>query len=339
MVDILWSRGIRYVVAMQALGFGDDFINIFQPLWTAKGGKYIRIQYDPGAGDFSRLLMEAEVDTEAALVKYPGKVAELLLGFDEVADIAVQAQGYPHLYNDVKWFFGGSASNQELIEKAGLQLTELGFYNLLPAEPVTVNYWDLKQRFEATTSTPFDIYNAYAYDAAFALVGAVVTAESTDAGVVSAALPGFCKTYTGVSGNCALNTYGDRVPGPYDIWSYGDVEGDETVESVKVGYGVPRTHQVTWDINVGGVLALDSVSASGSSSTCTAYIRNIGKIDRIVTTAYVNGLQADVEATLIPRNEVVPIVITDNFVEGVNYEVKVACSDIPFLIFSVIAGP
>jgi len=166
-------------------------------------------------------LQLAEDQTTAALVKYPGKVAVLLLSFNEAVTILTQAEGYTHIYNNVKWYGAdGTAASQGIIDDAGSQAVQLGLFSLMAQTPDSPEYQALGDRYTALTGQLFSTYTAYQYDAAFALAETVVSTESTDAGVVAAALPGFCKTYVGVSGNCALNVYGDRVPGPYVIWSY-----------------------------------------------------------------------------------------------------------------------
>ena len=129
--------------------------------------------------------------------------------------------------------------------------------------PDSPEYQALGDRYTALTGQLFSTYTAYQYDAAFALAETVVSTESTDAGVVAAALPGFCKTYVGVSGNCALNVYGDRIPGPYDIWSYGYVSGAAgPVEAFVIGQVVPTTHRVTWNPSDRATLVVRRARAS-----------------------------------------------------------------------------
>jgi len=252
LIDMLWSKGIKSVVIIQrGDSWGDGIVNLFKPAWTAKGGKLAgeAVRYDTEASDFTDYLQVAEDQATAALVNYPGKVAVLLLSFNEASIIATQAEGYTHIYN-VKWYGAdGTAALQSIIDDAGSQAVHLGLYSLLAQTPDSPEYQALGDRYTALTGQSFGTYMAYVYDVAFALAGTVASTESVDAGVVAVALPGFCKTYEGVSGNCALNIYGDRVPGLYDIWSYGYVSGSSgPVEAIEVGTVNPMTRRVTWDL-------------------------------------------------------------------------------------------
>lgn len=64
--------------------------------------------------------------------KYPGRVAVLLLSFDESAVIVTQAEGYTYLYNNVKWYGAdGTVASPVLITNAGPQVVQLGLYSLM----------------------------------------------------------------------------------------------------------------------------------------------------------------------------------------------------------------
>jgi len=83
-----------------------------------------------------------------------------------------------------------------------------------------------------------------------------------------------------------------------------------------------------------GAMSLDE--ASMLDDTITAYVRNIGKTDLEIVTAYVDGEEADVDETNIIEGTVEKVTITAvAFDVGKTYEVKLICEDNTQLSFSV----
>jgi len=58
-------------------------------------------------------------------------------------------------------------------------------------------------------------------------------------------LPEVSSRYDGVTGNCGLNSAGDREPGIYEIWGYANVDGEDT--SIKYGEYNAYSDSTTWD--------------------------------------------------------------------------------------------
>jgi len=83
-----------------------------------------------------------------------------------------------------------------------------------------------------------------------------------------------------------------------------------------------------------GAMSLDE--ASMLDDTITAYVRNIGKTDLEIVTAYVDGEEAVVAETDIIEGTVEEVIITAAaFDVGKTYEVKLICEDNTQLSFSV----
>lgn len=86
-----------------------------------------------------------------------------------------------------------------------------------------------------------------------------------------------------------------------------------------------------------GALSLDTVS--GTSSTITAWIRNIGTKSVYMDKAYVGGapqtLPASNTTTAITQGAAKKIVITGSFTPGLTYKVKLVAKDNTQLSFSV----
>ena len=90
-----------------------------------------------------------------------------------------------------------------------------------------------------------------------------------------------------------------------------------------------------------GAISLDE--ASMTDTTVTAYVRNIGKTDVSVVSAYVDGVSAD-PAAAVPILEGAVGVVTlpkpaaETWEVGKTYSVKLICADNTQLSFSVKCG-
>jgi hypothetical protein len=85
-----------------------------------------------------------------------------------------------------------------------------------------------------------------------------------------------------------------------------------------------------------GAVALDE--ASMGTSEISAYVRNIGKTGLIVSMAYVDGEQIDIDDVPIGEGLVEHILIPGSWTVGHTYEVKLICIDNTQLSFSVKCG-
>ena len=65
-----------------------------------------------------------------------------------------------------------------------------------------------------------DIYSAYLYDSAFLVARSVIEAQSVDGLKIEDIFHGVCNSTFGVSGWCGLDLNKDRIPPPYEVWSY-----------------------------------------------------------------------------------------------------------------------
>ncbi|MCX6648557.1 MAG: ABC transporter substrate-binding protein [Candidatus Bathyarchaeota archaeon] len=254
LADILWSYGIKRVIIIQrGDSWGDGIVNLFVPVWKAKGGNIAGdiVRYAAEATDFSNYLQQANGMATAANAANGGnkeRVGVLLLSFDEFAIIATQCEDYPSLYNCP--FFGadGTAISTRGMTDAPNQVNHMRVFSLLAQEPSTASYNSMKARYEALTGQQFSVYSAYIYDAAWAILQTSLFVGSTDASKVVAAFPSVCNSMNGISGPCKLNEYGDRVPPPFNIWYY--ASGPSTPSLSYVG-GVyyPDTKVTIWDIS------------------------------------------------------------------------------------------
>ncbi len=256
LVDMMWNYGIKSVIIIQrGDSWGDGIVNIFKPMWEAKGGQFAGevIRYNIEAGDFNNYLQLADEQCIAAKAAVGDEhVGVLDLSFDESATIALQAEGYTNVYN-VPWFGAdGTAMSWRLSTETPVQAVHLQFLSLIATSPDSPEYLDLAARYQALVNQQFTTYTAYRYDIAMVLAKAIFKTSSTDASIIASALPGICANHYGTTGWCTLNEYGDRVPPPFMITTYHtNASGVPTdpAEFAIVGSADGVTHEVSWDLD------------------------------------------------------------------------------------------
>ena len=95
-----------------------------------------------------------------------------------------------------------------------------------------------------------DIYSAYLYDSAFLLARSVIEAQSTEGPKVGGVFQEVCNSTFGVTGWCGLDLNRDRIPPPYEIWSYIRTTSNTTVAHL-VGTLDPVKHEVSFYESLG----------------------------------------------------------------------------------------
>jgi len=253
LAEMLWSYGIKTVVIIQrGDSWGDGLVNVFKPLWEAKGGTFAgeTIRYDPGALDPSSVLNEAENQLLAMGAYDMDRAGIVLLSFNEAASILQYAPGYPDVW-DVKWFGSdGTAASQGIMDDAGEQAGHVKLFSLLPAVPYTSKYNNLAERYYLLTGQDLNVYGAYQYDIAWVFAKAVLETQSAKGIYVKPLIPQICYDMYGAGGWCRLNEYGDRYRLSYNIWGY---EWDGTMAHAhSYGYYDTDLGAVTWDTGLLG---------------------------------------------------------------------------------------
>jgi branched-chain amino acid transport system substrate-binding protein len=226
LADVMWAAGVKSIVIFQrGDSWGDGIINQLIPIWTAKGGEVAgdKVRYAAEATEFANYLTVADQEVATAVAKYGGntnRVGVVILSFNEISVMLKQVSSYPNMYNVHWWGSDGTALSQRAMDDAPDEANHIGFYSLLSRETITPLYSQLESRYVALTKQQFSTYSAYLYDAAFAIAKSVIETGSTDASKVSAAFPVICNNMYGASGWCRLDSYGDRVGSPYDVWGF-----------------------------------------------------------------------------------------------------------------------
>jgi branched-chain amino acid transport system substrate-binding protein len=254
---VMWAAGVKSIVILQrGDSWGDGIINQFVPIWMAKGGTIAgdKIRYAAEATDFSNYLTVADEAVKTAVAQNNGetqRVGVVILSFNEISVILKQVSSYPNIYNVHWWGSDGTAKSQRAMDDAPVEANHIGIYSLLSRETLTPLYSTLESRYVALTKQQYSTYNAYLYDAAFAIVKAVIETGSTDASKVSAAFPVICNSMFGASGWCRLDSAGDRAAPPYDVWGFYPSATKASVSVIMAQYD-PDTQKTIFVISVLG---------------------------------------------------------------------------------------
>ncbi len=247
--EMLKSWGIKAVIIMQrGDAWADGIYNILEKELPKRGITILdRVRYAAEVTEFSSYLATMEDKAKAAIPKY-GKdaVAIEVLSFEEIVTIVTQAKDYPTIYS-LFWFGSdGTSMTQRLIDDAPTHANKLKIFSTLAAPAESPKYRELYDRYYALVKQPFGYYTACTYDIGWTLAYAVLQSQSTDPKVIIPLIHPITYNMFGASGWTRLDENGDRYASNYDIWGYGDPDGDGKVDNVLYGLYDGTTGKVTW---------------------------------------------------------------------------------------------
>jgi len=104
-------------------------------------------------------------------------------------------------------------------------------------------YLELNERYKAITGENMYFYDVARYDCLWVLAKAVMMAGGTDTQAVRAAMEELLQEYHGVSGTITIDENGDRVGADYDLWTYGQINGEPSY--IRYGYYDLETNTIT----------------------------------------------------------------------------------------------
>jgi len=253
---LISSLGATDVVVLQRGDSWGDFISEwFGEEFEDLGGRIASvIRYD-GFIWFEPEEYEGNIkafleDAESALrdvVEEKGKesVAVLAASFDEMAQILSRAEEYPTLL-EVAWFRPDLPSDPSAVmvmaPEAAAEVGLFGYRVHMPDNPV---HRRIDEAFKAEFGEPLGFIEANLYDGCWIMALSVIEANSTEGVDVCEALPDVAASYSGVTGRCLLDEYGDRIEMDYDIWGYFEVEGE--TRCLRCGLFNATTGTITWD--------------------------------------------------------------------------------------------
>ncbi len=247
LADLMWEKGVRAVVVLQrGDSWGDATFYDFLSAWESLGGVIVgeKIRYAATTTDFSNYFKILDEEVALALQEpglLEGSVGLLAICREEATLVVKQAEGYSNLFN-VTWYGADfTANNKKLADLAGSQAAKVKWISTKPEFPKSESYTSLSSRCLALTGKSIDIYSAYLYDSAFLLARSVIEAQSIEGLRIASIFQRVSNSTFGISGWCGLDLNKDRIPPPYEVWSY--VKTSNTTTPILLGVFEPKhTH-------------------------------------------------------------------------------------------------
>ena len=238
--DIVYSLGIEYVYLAdeETWGWTEPYYQAFKTKFEANGGTIlVRVLMDIS-------LAEAAVSEAIAIhgAEKVGAVGIVRIPFFVIPEF----ETYPGL-SSILWFgvIDGQGSDWDIIDEVGGFQNQLRFLTPMRSGEFSAKWSSFSEKFSTAVGYSPKYYDGACYDAAWCLALTILETGSTDAMMVKEMLPVVSSRYDGVTGNCGLNSAGDREPGIYEIWGYANVDGEDT--SIKYGEYNAYTDSTTWD--------------------------------------------------------------------------------------------
>lgn len=249
------------VKMMRSLGVTDTFVIQRDDLWSdglaesfkkefeEDGGRVQEVIRYPGEivgdGFLPYVKMANAAIRDLAEKQGQEKAAILLISFSENRQILERASSHPALMG-VKWFGSEDTVNSSSIQETSCpEAAAVSLISPIPSMTKNNIYLRINRAFVNEFNRNLSYYDAYVYDCCWVMALSVLEAGTDDGDVMRTVLPRVASNYSGMSGPCTLDAYGDRAAVDYDIWGYFDVDGE--TKCLKCGFYNATTGAVTWD--------------------------------------------------------------------------------------------
>jgi branched-chain amino acid transport system substrate-binding protein len=229
--DLIRSQGLRTVVTVNRNDVGNtELVTALRPKLAAAGiPPQPPIVYAADHGSDFRDVAQAVGDAVAAAGGAASGVGVYVAGFDEVADLLADANGFPSLQGVP--FFGsdGVSQNPDLVTSAGpaffsAEADGVPSPNLgIPADKLG----EAQRIMSSTGETMPDGFALAAYDAVMIMANAYISDPSFGSGGTKdrAIFTRVANRYSGVTGVIQLNAAGDRASAAYTFFGVCYVNG------------------------------------------------------------------------------------------------------------------
>lgn len=243
------------VVLSQGFSWADCILEGFQPAFEIEGGKtHCVVEYPPdyNGTQFREILEKTETELTKIFEVYGSDgVAVLHVGF-EAADILTQAENFTKL-TIVPWFgTDATAMSDTILRKAGGQASQVHLISPYTAVTETETYERVNARWQAAFHEPLGFYDANIYDGCWVLALSALEVDSDNGTAVREVIHEVAGNYTGASGRCLMNQYGDRMAVDYALWRYFEVDGD--YRNLRCGTYDYNSDEIEWDENLNWTL-------------------------------------------------------------------------------------
>jgi branched-chain amino acid transport system substrate-binding protein len=246
--DVVWSWGIDAAIVIFR---GDEWSpGIYEQLvsdFMARGGKTIEgYGYEPSTSDFHDIVSAAEAKAIELAEDGRENVGLLLISTaQESENIILEAKNFPTIYN-LKWFSVGALTRPQYF--IGTMPTEAEHLKLFSVEQDIQEARDVEDRFVSLIGMPFTANTANLYDICWIYALSVFSTNSVDAETIKKVLPDIAAGYNGITGNCELDSNGDRAPYKFNVWGVGEIAGN--IQLVKYAYYDFSIKDTVWDTDL-----------------------------------------------------------------------------------------
>ena len=222
--------GIEHVVIMwRGDAWGDGLAEATKKNLQALGiNVYDGPRYAPEAKEFSAEVSQLASIVQDLVSRYGAdKVGVILICFEEVVPIMIQASQYPVL-SQVRWFGSdGIANSAALVADPIASQFAAKTLSWSPIAAPTENpkTEHVKNRVYEELGREPESYAYNSYDAVWLLTLSVLVAGKYDGEAVKNVLPAVAENFFGASGWTKLNEAGDRAFADYYVWGVVEEEG------------------------------------------------------------------------------------------------------------------
>ncbi|RLE70711.1 MAG: ABC transporter substrate-binding protein [Thermoprotei archaeon] len=218
------------IVVWRGDAWGDCLADVVKKRATELGIEVAKeIRYAPEATEFS-----AEVATLANAVDNlvssgvsPDKIVVVVIGFEEVRGILLDAAEYDVLW-EVRWFGSdGTALSSKLIEdpKVAEFSAAVRFVNPI-AGSETEGFWRLVEKVKERIGRIPESYSVNTYDAIWIIAHALLITDRYDGEALKNVFMDVVDQYYGANGHIVLNEAGDRAYANYLLWEIVKTDGE-----------------------------------------------------------------------------------------------------------------
>ncbi len=231
--EMLYQWGIEAVAVIQRVDpWADGIYNLLVPELEDRGmvsETGWRLSYNPESKEFASDLQTLEGIALEMVAEYGAERSGILvIGFSEVAIMISQADAYPTIYDEVRWFgTDGTAITQRLRDDSPTQAAHLQIPSTVAAPAISPKFRELNTTYYPLSGQVLSYYSACTYDIAWVLLEGVLETQGQVAEDIIPFMDPITDKSYGTSGWLKLNEDGDRFPPDYEIWGYGAV-GDRT---------------------------------------------------------------------------------------------------------------
>ena len=251
--EMIARYGIKGVIIIQRDdSWGDGLFDTFNEDFRSHGGVVVdRIKYSVDSADYYSVMSQVEEATINAIEEYGyDNVGVMALGLEETASLVYYAFEFLEV-TYVPWFgwaistdYGGYVYSvlNEVPEEASI----VRLLSPMVATSHGGKYLAMQQSIYDEFGYNSDFHAATTYDAYWLLALSVLEAGSSDTASVKRVLPEVANGYSGASGICTFDEYGDRLNTNYNIWG---MDYNETPAWEYYGYYNSTFQRILWPLD------------------------------------------------------------------------------------------